>query len=677
MNALHQRAVLLSFLDSHRRLVEMEAQLAQAVEASPLTQYINDLSSTERKVITDYFQNFRKRMLACLEETGIPLEVRRISLRWALQCGLISLHIAVDEISPERLAGYGALTPIAETRIRQIQQELHRLLERMAAYLRQGLGQDLTQRLARLETAPVTRQTLQLLDRLITRWGLVEFRPQLDGLVRRWETPLFEIAVFGRVSSGKSSLLNRLVGQAVLPVGVMPITAVPTRLVRGERPAVWIRFTEGPPRALPLEELADYASEERNPGNQKRVCSIVVQLPAPHLKEGVVFVDTPGIGFLAQAGSAATLAYLPQCDLGVVLIDASSALSSEDFHLLRLLYEAGIPAQVVLSKADLLAPADRPRLLAYVRQQLRQHLNLEVPIHLVSTVPAEEQLLWQWFEKEVASLLAQHQALGEKSLRRKLAHLCQAVAAVLQTLLAQQQKNPMQIADHWSQVRQPLEEADAAIRQAQLRCRDWTLETPALVSVFFEEATQAVVQAPDQGTAQRAISQVFAQLLAERARLAYELAQTTQQVLCRTLERLQQAAPLVLTDSTALRDWRFRELPPPPEGVVLPGSRFRPRWAALFPCLTRMLVRRRLEKQLGPSLQELLPRYDRQLHVWLKTSLEQLRELYEAQAEVFREQLCRWRTPNVLPTPAEAQALRADLEELKKYIPAASDASPH
>ena len=55
----------------------------------------------------------------------------------------------------------------------------------------------------------------------------------------------------------------------------------------------------------------EYASEEKNPGNYKHVTGIVVAVPSPRLREGVVLVDTPGIGSLATSGSAETFAYLP------------------------------------------------------------------------------------------------------------------------------------------------------------------------------------------------------------------------------------------------------------------------------------------------------------------------------------------------------------------------------
>jgi len=68
-----------------------------------------------------------------------------------------------------------------------------------------------------------------------------------------------------------------------------------------------------------------------------------VELPAAGLREGVVYVDTPGLGSLATAGAAETKAYLPRCDLGIVLIDAGSTLTQDDLATIQTLYEAGNP----------------------------------------------------------------------------------------------------------------------------------------------------------------------------------------------------------------------------------------------------------------------------------------------------------------------------------------------
>ena len=300
-------------------------------------------------------------MLACLQEVGIPLEVRRTSLRWGVEVGTTFLHIAVAEMSPDALRGYGPLEAASRNAVLKMQQDLSRLIDRVQAYLRQGLGRDLEQRLAHLNATPTSIATLTVLERIISRRQLVEFRPLLDTIVRRLESPQFEIAVFGRVSSGKSSLLNHVAGMDGLPVGVTPrITAVPTRLVHSRHePSVVISFADVQPRRIDLGQLRDYASEEGDPGNRKQVDEYSRGAAVARLREGVVLVDTPGIGSLALAGGAETVAYLPPCDLGIVLIDAASTLNQDDLGLLRTLYEVGIPARSAAEQGGL-AHAGRP-----------------------------------------------------------------------------------------------------------------------------------------------------------------------------------------------------------------------------------------------------------------------------------------------------------------------------
>jgi GTP-binding protein EngB required for normal cell division len=672
LNPSQKRSLLFAFLDVHRRMAELEAAIEQSGISSPFSQYVADLSPTEVKVVRDYFARIRSTMLSCLQEAGIPLEVRQTSLRWALQVGMTFLHVAVAEMAPARLRGYGPLDAAGAEAVVRMQQDLYRLIDRLGAYLRQGLGRDLQQRLARLEATPADAGTLTLLDRVVTRWQLVEFRPVLDAVVRRLEAPQFEIAVFGRVSSGKSSLLNHVAGMDVLPVGVTPITAVPTRLVRGDEAAAVVSFAEIEPRRIDVTELRDYASEEGNPGNHKHVTNILVQLPSPRLREGVVLVDTPGIGSLALGGSAETFAYLPRCDLGVVLVDAASALNPDDLGLLRNLYEAGIPAQVLVSKADLLSPADRERTASYLREQLRRELGLDLPVRPVSTVGPDEALLTQWFEQEIEPLWDRHRALTEASLRRKIAHLRESVAAVLETLLTRQggSASDGRAGAEVGAARRLLDAADGAVRQAKARLLEWTADEPALVEIILRDAARAAAALPGEaaGAQEEPVFRVMRDVLAERGRAAHQLVRALQQDLGRTLEALPQTAPLADADPAAIRELGFSGLPVPDPSALRPIARVsRPWWASLFSPAVAWSVRRALEKQLGPALREYVVLYDRQLHAWLKTAVGQLIDLYESQAEVFREQVRRLSGDRgAADSPAELNELRAALHELQQ-----------
>lgn len=670
LNPLHKNALLSTFLHIESRLNEMEPLLAQGKRPSPLDQHVHDLSPTEAKVVEDYFARIRSTMVTCLEKHGIPIEVHRVGLRWSLQTGLNFLGVAVAEFSPDRLRGYGELDDAGRQEVLSIQQEIDRLLDRVVAYLSDRLGHNLPERIARLDAAPGSVAMLSLLNRIVMRWQLVEFRPSIDTIVQRLESPQFEIAVFGRVSSGKSSLLNHIAGSAILPVGVTPVTAVPTRLVRGRALSATVSFAEFGPRSVDPKQLAEYASEEKNRGNHKHVTGIIVEIPSPRLREGVVLVDTPGIGSLATSGSAETFAYLPRCDLSVVLIDAGSTLNQDDLLLLRDLYEAGIPAQVLLSKADLLAAEDRERFLQYIREQLRQELNLDMAIHPVSVMGKDAALLDCWFEQEIEPLWERHRTLTEQSLHRKIARLRESVTAVLRTLLAKRDGRAPVGADgrQLKAAERLLDEADAAIQRAETRHRDWSADEAALVEIILQDAAKALVESARKanGKDHKSLMQVIQESLVQVGQMAREVVTGLQKTLSRVLETLEKTSPLATADTAAIRNAPLGGLPVIDLSPLSAKCNCSiPGWATLVPKMAHWMARRAVDAQLADQLRQSVRLYNAQVRAWLKTSIFSVVEPYQSQAEVFREQLRRMTAPgDESDATTNAGDLLRDLQEL-------------
>jgi GTP-binding protein EngB required for normal cell division len=672
LSANHQRHILNGFLAIHNRMANLEALIVQSTRPSPFSQYVGDLSPTEMKVIQDHFARIRAAMLGHLKELGIPPEVDQTSVRWVLQTSLIHLQVSVDDMHPKRLAGYGPVDAAAGAAIIKVQEDLARLLDQVVAYLRQGLGRDLSQRLTRLDTTRGDAATLAALDRIVTRWRLVEFRPTLDMIVSRLETQSFEIAVFGRVSSGKSSLLNHITGTDALPVGVTPVTAVPTQLTYGEQSAVIVSFADSSPHCIPFGELWEYASEQGNPGNHKHVTGVSVQLPSPRLREGLVFVDTPGVGSLASSGAAEALAYLPRCDLGIVLIDAASTLDHEDLSLLKALYEAGVPAMVLLSKADLLAREDRRRMVDYIRQQLDRGLGLDLPVQLVSVVGADESLLNEWFASEIAPLLDRHRALMEASIHRKIAGVCESVSVTLETLLDRRQGGRLGASAgiDVSEVRRLLDEADMAIRQVRNQLQDWSADRHALVTLICHTAAEALVVRRDRPSevAEEPIATATRDVMSRRARAAHELVAGLQEVLGRVLGDVYRAAPLANADVASIREMKLGDLPVPDLNALrawVAGPR--PWWAPLSPQLAVRAVRATLADRFAAALRAPVGFYDRNLQVWANAAQERLVEQFEFQASPFREQARRLTADEGDAGMGEdRQELEADLRELQR-----------
>lgn len=250
------------------------------------------------------------------------------------------------------------------------------------------------------------------------------------------------LALFGRVNCGKSSLLNSLLKSDVLPVGVNPITAVPTKVRYGREVKASVAFAGGRKRLVSIVDLAKLVTEQGIPGNLKNVVYALIELPSERLRKGIALVDTPGLGSLARRGGAETLAYLPSCDLALLLIDAGATITEENIGTLRLLYEAGVPALVMLSKADLLAKQDLDRAMHYIRENIERELSLRMTVHPVSALRGHSVVLDQFFEHELLPRFQMARALREAAVARKIGLLRESVTAAMETALRRGKPRP-------------------------------------------------------------------------------------------------------------------------------------------------------------------------------------------------------------------------------------------
>jgi len=78
-----------------------------------------------------------------------------------------------------------------------------------------------------------------------------------------------DVAVLGQFKAGKSSFLNGLIGNAVVPVDVLPSTAVVTRIGYGSRERVLVHGLAGDAFEIPLGRIAEFVTERGNPANER------------------------------------------------------------------------------------------------------------------------------------------------------------------------------------------------------------------------------------------------------------------------------------------------------------------------------------------------------------------------------------------------------------------------
>jgi GTP-binding protein EngB required for normal cell division len=239
------------------------------------------------------------------------------------------------------------------------------------------------------ESSPYSRLSIELLqaaERLAT-WGS-EFAVRGDKLLalrKRLAQERFHLAVLGQFKRGKSTLINALLGEPVLPTGVLPLTSVPTFLLPGTDRRVLVHYRSGrSPEELAAfdgdgvgELLAGYVTEEANPRNHLGVSHVEVFHPARLLGDGVILIDTPGIGSTHLHNTEATLGFLSQCDAALFVLSPDPPITQVEVEFLREVRSRVVRVFFVFNKVDYLGELEKQAALGFLNKVLREQVGIE------------------------------------------------------------------------------------------------------------------------------------------------------------------------------------------------------------------------------------------------------------------------------------------------------------
>ncbi|HEY8217805.1 MAG TPA: dynamin family protein, partial [Acidimicrobiia bacterium] len=160
---------------------------------------------------------------------------------------------------------------------------------------------------------------LTLMARAMAAYGREDLGARVAAARQRIEDPAFRVLVVGEFKQGKSSLVNALLNEDVCPVDDDIATSAPTAVrYAAERTArVLYKPSDDDPDGkqrsedVDVERIREFVTEATNPENERRVQWLEIGVPSPLLADGLVLVDTPGVGGLGSVHGAITAAALP------------------------------------------------------------------------------------------------------------------------------------------------------------------------------------------------------------------------------------------------------------------------------------------------------------------------------------------------------------------------------
>lgn len=278
---------------------------------------------------------------------------------------------------------------------------------------------------------------------------------ELEEAARRASDPCLYVSMFGEFSSGKSTLLNALLGESLLPSSALVTTSVPTVLRPGEASRLgirrgsngdWLRLGEAPfrtwyrrvvGRAPPMRAGTALRALLTSKDAAAELAEIEVGVPRAVLGSDVVLVDTPGFNATDARHHELARAAARRTDLAVVVVPATAPVSMSlgDF-LTDALAEQLDRCVFVLTKGRLVDDDDQPDLLRWTARRLR---DVGIVDPLVLEAPSADEALKAWESgqrdgpaveqlTELAAALADfaaqhHEAAVEQSIRALLSDL--------------------------------------------------------------------------------------------------------------------------------------------------------------------------------------------------------------------------------------------------------------
>lgn len=222
---------------------------------------------------------------------------------------------------------------------------------------------------------PVSSSLLQYADdlrRAAEQLGLPRLGAQVAEETRRRLTESrLRVLVLGEIKQGKSTLINALLGEALLPTGVTPTTGAVVQLVRGD---VLERRLERPTGA---EVLAPERFTELAKGKAPLEGSLVVTTTSEQLPPELELIDTPGINDILRLRTLISRGELPRGDALLLVLDATQVLKRTELAFLRDaliavggLGDSGATLLLALNRIDLIPEAERPAVLSHIEGQL-------------------------------------------------------------------------------------------------------------------------------------------------------------------------------------------------------------------------------------------------------------------------------------------------------------------
>lgn len=254
---------------------------------------------------------------------------------------------------------------------------------------------------------------------IIKDLAMPQFADNLKQLSEKVNNDSFKIQIVGTFKNGKSTFINALLGEDILPTQALPCTAVINEIKYGTEkravlhfcnplpgrlldciPEATLRYMQShgmkdvPPMDIEYDEINKYVviPTDGDPDEISLMSpykTVELYYPSPLLKEGVEIIDSPGLNE-ADERTKVTLEYLDKADAIIFLLDATKACAKNEMETVEdILVAKGFDDMFfVANRIDCIAQRERESIKAFIEKKVDQFTTN--PVYCVSALQAVE-----------------------------------------------------------------------------------------------------------------------------------------------------------------------------------------------------------------------------------------------------------------------------------------------
>lgn len=212
------------------------------------------------------------------------------------------------------------------------------------------------------------------LDGICKRLSMEGQATELKNLEERLKNHIFSVGIMGEFRRGKSTVINALLGQEIVPADIVPCSATLNYVKWNVNKGAEIYFKNGTVQSVDVGDLAKYVTKITKESEKvsATVEKAVVYYPCQFCQNGVQIIDTPGLND-DERMSDISEKVIPTLDAIIIVIVPDSPFSQSEAEFVRNKVMASDLGRIIfiVNKIDTIDEDDRDRLLASIRDKIQ------------------------------------------------------------------------------------------------------------------------------------------------------------------------------------------------------------------------------------------------------------------------------------------------------------------